>query len=423
MELLRQKNVATYIVFPLVDADGDAVSGATGLDSEIDEFSDGSAPTGFADCTNEATEIGSTGSYYLSLTQTEMNQDYLIIQIKSNEAKTQWILIRTIVGDPLNVATTDDNAAIDASALNTLSGHDPGENIMGTTDLDADIAALPTAAENRTEMDSNSTKLADIVADTNELQTDDTPAALANILDKLLGYVQLLARKDSAIATDRATELGEINANEGSGAGAYASTTDSQEKLSDDVASVQTTADNIETDTQDIQTGVDNIEAKLPTNYIMGSSDQTDKDDEIDAIKAVTDNLPNSGALTDIDTGVNNIEGKLPTNYIMGSSDQADHDGEIGDILTDTAEIGAAGIGLTEAGGTGDQLTAIPPDTVEGTIDMVEAMKVLLAFCAGESDGGGTATIHFRDQADTLNRITMTVDADGNRSAVVLNVT
>jgi hypothetical protein len=30
------------------------------------------------------------------------------------------------------------------------------------------------------------------------------------------------------------------------------------------------------------------------------------------------------------------------------------------DVLTDTAEIGAAGAGLTEAGGTGDQLTAVP---------------------------------------------------------------
>ena len=34
------------------------------------------------------------------------------------------------------------------------------------------IAALPTAVENRTEIDSNSTQLTAIVADTNELQTD-----------------------------------------------------------------------------------------------------------------------------------------------------------------------------------------------------------------------------------------------------------
>lgn len=35
-------------------------------------------------------------------------------------------------------------------------------------------------------------------------------------------------------------------------------------------------------------------------------------------------------------------------------------DGVVDSILVDTAEIGAAGAGLTEAGGTGDQLTAVP---------------------------------------------------------------
>jgi hypothetical protein len=43
-------------------------------------------------------------------------------------------------------------------------------------------ATVPTAVENRAEMDSNSTQLAAIVADTNELQTDDIPGTLATIL-------------------------------------------------------------------------------------------------------------------------------------------------------------------------------------------------------------------------------------------------
>lgn len=50
---------------------------------------------------------------------------------------------------------------------------------------------------------------------------------------KLTKYVQLLARKDSAIATDNATELTEINADGGSGAGAFANTTDAVEALRD----------------------------------------------------------------------------------------------------------------------------------------------------------------------------------------------
>lgn len=58
------------------------------------------------------------------------------------------------------------------------------------------------------------------------------------------------------------------------------------------------------------------IQGKLPTNYIMGSSVASDKDDEIDAIL--------------VDT--NEIQGKLPTNYIMGSSVASDKDDEIDSI-------------------------------------------------------------------------------------------
>lgn len=130
LELVRQKNIATYITFPIVDADGDIVTGATTPDSEIDTFSDSAAPDGFTDCTNEATEIGTTGIYYLSLAQAEMNADYIYIQVKTatSGAKTQHILIRTMVGDPLNVATTDDGGTINVTTgkideVSTLTGH------------------------------------------------------------------------------------------------------------------------------------------------------------------------------------------------------------------------------------------------------------------------------------------------------------
>lgn len=54
-------------------------------------------------------------------------------------------------------------------------------------------------------------------------------------------------------------------------------------------SATETQIDNIETDTNEIQ-------GKLPTNYIMGSSVVTDKDDEIDTIMAKTDNLPTDPA-------------------------------------------------------------------------------------------------------------------------------
>lgn len=62
---------------------------------------------------------------------------------------------------------------------------------------------------------------------------DNLSAGAVALQSKLLNYVRLLARKDSAVATDAAAEVTEINANAGSGAGAYANTTDAQEALRD----------------------------------------------------------------------------------------------------------------------------------------------------------------------------------------------
>lgn len=76
------KNKAFRVVFPLLDADGDLVTGATTPDSEISK-DQGT----FADCTNEMTEIATaSGVYYLDLTATEMNADCVVIIAKSATA-------------------------------------------------------------------------------------------------------------------------------------------------------------------------------------------------------------------------------------------------------------------------------------------------------------------------------------------------
>lgn len=86
-----QKNVAYRVTFPILDADGDLVTGAAGLDSEVSK--DGGT---FADCTNEATEIAtSSGVYYLDLTSTEMNADTVAVIVKTSTsgAKTTTIVM------------------------------------------------------------------------------------------------------------------------------------------------------------------------------------------------------------------------------------------------------------------------------------------------------------------------------------------
>lgn len=70
----------------------------------------------------------------------------------------------------------------------------------------------------------------------------DVTSSTSSILSKLLKYVQLMVRKDAAIATDNATELTAINADGGSGAGSFAPTTDSQEAAVDVGVGLKTNA-------------------------------------------------------------------------------------------------------------------------------------------------------------------------------------
>src|SRR5690349_3790916 len=98
------KNTAYRVTFPILDADGDLVTGAAGLDSEVSI--DGGT---FADCTNEATEIAtSSGMYYLDLTSSEMNGDTIAIIVKTSTsgAKTTPIVLNPQEADDIRVSVT-----------------------------------------------------------------------------------------------------------------------------------------------------------------------------------------------------------------------------------------------------------------------------------------------------------------------------
>ena len=343
MELVRQKNVATIITFPLVDADGDAVTGATGLDSNRDEWSDGGAPGGFTACTNEASEIEATGAYYLSLAQAEMNYDYIIIYIASNEAKTQWILIRTIVGDPLLLATTTSTDAIKGDTAAILIDTDTLEADLKTyldaiesnleTDIEANDTLIDTAitdiaavksdtaailidtdtmeADLKTEIDANETKIDALQSDLTAVKgkTDNLPADPASETNVNANETKIDAVKaDTAavlidtdtIEADLKTYLDAIETNlEGD--------IEANDTLIDtaitDIAAVKadTAAILIDTDTMeaDLKTEIDANETKIDTL-------QTD----LTAVKGKTDNLPADPAS---ETNVNANETKIDT--------------------------------------------------------------------------------------------------------------
>lgn len=186
---IPQKNVAYRVTFPIHDANGDPVASAGSLDSEVSL--DGAA---FGDCTNEATEIAQ-GLYYLELTAAEMNADTVVVAVKSDQKTTNIVIYPEEAGDiRVNAtqiegsdATDQINAAVDA-ALNTA--------IPGSPTADS-INERIKAIDELTEA-AGGGDLAAILADTNELQSDDVPGLIA-ALDTLIDAIK--AKTDSLTFT------------------------------------------------------------------------------------------------------------------------------------------------------------------------------------------------------------------------------
>tara|TARA_Y100000310_G_scaffold318422_1_gene372458 strand:- start:4285 stop:5688 length:1404 start_codon:yes stop_codon:yes gene_type:complete len=113
------KNQAYLVYFTINDSNGRPVAGAGSLDSE--RSLDGAA---FADCTNEAAEIGQ-GWYSLLMTATEVNTSCTLLVIKSDK-ETTFISIYPV---------EDGDIPVDAT------------QVGGTAQTGGDLAALITTAD------------------------------------------------------------------------------------------------------------------------------------------------------------------------------------------------------------------------------------------------------------------------------------
>lgn len=90
--------------------------------------------------------------------------------------------------------------------------------------------------------------------------------------------------------------------------------------------------------------------------------------------------------------------------------------------VTTVATVNALGTDAVSAAAlAAGAVDEILDEVVEGSITLRQAIRIILARLVNKAGGGGTTTLTFRDVADTKPRVTMTVDADGNRSAVTLD--
>ena len=184
-----------------------------------------------------------------------------------------------------------------------------------------------------------------------------TIAGTLTTLDALWAKVQkwlrLGFRKDAAVAADHAAELAEINANGGSGAGAFVNTTDSQEAIRDNMGAIQSG------DTYVRLTGtVEPAIADLPTNAelatVLAGAD--------DAVLAAI------GGLNDLDaTGAQAAAAAALAAYGVALETTSQ------DILTDT-------------GTTLDALVKDIPTTAEMVALLAGADDAVLAAIGGLND-------------------------------------
>lgn len=301
---------------------------------------------------------------------------------------------------------------------------------LASANLDAQLDALPTAAENATAVWAAGTRtLTALDEDSTTLDLDLTIRAAVGLaaadLDTQLGALPTNAELSTALAAADDAVLAVLG-------------TPSGVSLAADLAAVQS-------DTNDIQ-------SRLPAALVSGRIDAT-----VGAMQANV--MTAAAAAADLTT---ELQSGLATASALATLDgKVDTiDGVVDAILVDTAEIGAAGAGLTALASAAnlaivagyldtevaaikaktDLLPASPASTsdipsaaaiadavhdevVEGTTTLRQSIRLHNAALGGKVTGLDTFNPVFRDLADSKDVIDATVDGYGNRSAVTRDLT
>jgi hypothetical protein len=139
-------------------------------------------------------------------------------------------------------------------------------------------------------------------------------------------------------------------------------------------------------------------------------------DTEVAAIKAKTDNLPSDPAdASDIASSFSTVNSTLST--IAGYIDT-----EIAAIKAKTDLIPASPAAAGDIPSAASNAAAVLASVVEGAVTLVQSLRLMNAALGGKASGLDTTNPKYRDLGDTTDRIDATVDADGNRSAVTLDL-
>jgi hypothetical protein len=118
------------------------------------------------------------------------------------------------------------------------------------------------------------------------------------------------------------------------------------------------------------------------------------------------------GSVTGAVGSVTGSVGSVAANGITASSIATDAIGAL-ELAADAATEISSGVA-----------TAVGAITIETGLTLVQALQLVAAACAGKASGLATTSVVYRNAvADSKNRISATVDAYGNRSAITTDLT
>lgn len=152
---------------------------------------------------------------------------------------------------------------------------------------------------------------------------------------------------------------------------------------------------------------VDNLNATVSSRASQTSVDTIDDfvDAEVAAIKAKTDQLTFTNA-NKVDAAV-----LAAGDFAQGAADKAWS--TAARALTDKDGFRLSATGVDD----------ILDEAVEGSRTVRQYLRGMAAALLAKLSGAATTTVSIRDVDDTKARVTATVDADGNRTAVTLDLT
>ena len=147
----------------------------------------------------------------------------------------------------------------------------------------------------------------------------------------------------------------------------------------------------------------------------LGTQAKADVNAEVDT--ALNTAIPGSPTANSINERVKAIDDKLPTGTISDFDESADQV----EVATNNDKTGYSISGTKNTLDDMNDITVanIFSYVVENSKSFLTILRLIYSFNCNKTTGGGSNTVNFRDDADTKNRLVMTVDVDNNRTAVV----